>query len=434
MFKLRREERWPALFVALIIFALNLLLFLRYGNVFTVYYFTTWGPFPTHFHVSGFDALTYTVVSNWNSFYTLCFRHPLLVPLLLPLYLINYGMYLLTGLNCVQWVLGVPIMLCAFYAYIYVRRFCRYILRLSSADATMFSLYGFSFAYVLVTSCVPDHFIFSYFLLVYTLFVSAWYLVRHECFPLVEEGVLLLLTAGVTLTNGLKTLLAGWLVNGRQFLSKRHLTMVAVVAALLVTSVELQYHLQVLPGQKARSEALAKVHYHPKPPKHKPKDGKPISYRGLWRLTDVTTPRLRTLTDNLFGESIQLHQDYLLCDVHPTRPVFVAYRHVWQYAVEALVVLLALAGVVAGRHSRLVWLMLSWAAVDAFINLVLGFGIDEVYIMSGHWIFLMPLLSAFTLKKAGRAVAVAVRCVTALLTTYLLVYNIWLIVTFMLTR
>nr|WP_232211161.1 DUF6080 domain-containing protein [Prevotella conceptionensis] len=43
--------------------------------------------------------------------------------------------------------------------------------------------------------------------------------------------------------------------------------------------------------------------------------------------TDKDTPRLTSVVENVFGESIQLHRDHLLEDLFISRPVAVHYGH-----------------------------------------------------------------------------------------------------------
>lgn len=63
----------------------------------------------------------------------------------------------------------------------------------------------------------------------------------------------------------------------------------------------------------------------------------------------------RSVVDNLMGESLQLHRDHLLEDVQQERPVFVGYRSYMNYVVEAIVVLLLIAGALVARRQRFLY-------------------------------------------------------------------------------
>lgn len=90
---------------------------------------------------------------------------------------------------------------------------------------------------------------------------------------------------------------------------------------------------------------------------------------GFLSWTDVTTSRSQALIENFFGESIQLHEDYLLEDElrnNCARPMFVPYRHWWNYAAEAILLLLFAGGIWAGRKHRFLWLALSYLHSTCF--------------------------------------------------------------------
>ena len=89
-------------------------------------------------------------------------------------------------------------------------------------------------------------------------------------------------------------------------------------------------------AKKARREAVLKA--------QAAKMGKSLEDHGFLKWTDISTSRWQTLYENLFGESLQFHQDYLLEDTLVHRPVFVAYRWTLSYVVEGLILLLFVVG------------------------------------------------------------------------------------------
>ena len=142
--------------------------------------------------------------------------------------------------------------------------------------------------------------------------------------------------------------------------------------------------------------------------------------------TDVSTDRFETVVHNLFGETIQLHQDYLLDDTLKNRPVVVEYRYVLNYVVEALIAALFLTGIWMGRKERFLWMALSCFAFDMVLHLGLGFGINEVYIMGPHWLFVIPISIAYIFKHANTRWHLPLRVITTLLAIFLLGWNGWL--------
>ena len=124
IFRIKQEERWLALFVFLWMTALNALTIIKYHTEFTKILDSYGRHFINLFHMSGFDPLTYSVVSNWDTSYNV-YRHPLLAFFMYPAYLINQGLMAVTGLNCVQFVIAVILVFCAFYAFIFLYRILR---------------------------------------------------------------------------------------------------------------------------------------------------------------------------------------------------------------------------------------------------------------------------------------------------------------------
>ena len=166
----------------------------------------------------------------------------------------------------------------------------------------------------------------------------------------------------------------------------------------------------------------------PKPVRRR-KNGKPIANGEFIGWTDITTSRSESIVENLLGESIQLHQDHVLGDVLKSRPMIVSYNHWYNYAVEAVIALLFVLGVWAGRRSRFMWLVMSYFALDMVLHIGLGFGINEVYIMSAHWIYAIPIAIAFLLKNVGRRrYQLALKGVLALLALWLWTWNVTLVV------
>ena len=152
--------------------------------------------------------------------------------------------------------------------------------------------------------------------------------------------------------------------------------------------------------------------------------GKPMGKGEFIEWTDATTPRLTTAVENLFGESIQLHRSHLLEDTLRGRPVIVRYEWAANYVAEALLVMLFAAGIWCGRRSRFMWTALSGFAFDMALHLGLGFGINEVYIMGAHWLFVIPIAIGFAVKAAeGRRAARWLRALLLLLTLWFMAYN-----------
>lgn len=455
LFSIRREERWVALTALVFFVALNALTIARYYAQFSTPTDDYWTLFIFGFKVSGFDPITYYVVSDWEARYNV-YRHPLLSFYMYLPYLLNKGLMWLTGINCVQFVVAIMLVFSGFYAFIFLYRILREIVELRHSDAFLLTGLFFSFAFILLSAMVPDHFVISLMLLLLTLYVSGRYMKERKEMSLLTTIVLFVATAGVSLNNGLKIFMASWFVNGKRFLMPKHLFLAVILpAALMWGFCRFEYRQFVWEGEQARHALKAKKQKAtaqktkviaskptssakndttshkpvsaPKPTKKRQIQGAPLMGGEFMRWTDVTTSRWGSVVENLFGESIQLHTDYLLQDVFRSRPMIVSYRYVFPYIIEGIVVLLFLVGIWMGRRSRFLWLALSWFLLDVALHIGLGFGINEVYIMSAHWMFVVPIAIGFLLHHCHFRYLPWLRGLLILLTAYLLIYNGWLI-------
>ena len=518
-FSLRRHERPVFLFALLLAVVLQTIIICRYNDIFTNPGPKYWAVFLHNFSVSGYDPITYSVVTDWTAKYNV-YRHPLLAFFMAPLYWLNLGLTALTGVNCVQYVVAFFWILATAYAFLFFYRIVLNILTgvdgsrfkvqsamrvqgsegpsdgsiaaaqrskfnvqtpsdgsntlltAPQAQALLLSALLFSFGHVLLAGMAPDHFILSMMMLLLLLLVSLEKLQQQRPFTIAEALIFFIIIAGITLSNGVKVFICVLLVNWFAFSPKRNKissndveTQTARVStpllngrgrgvglvffsllfasALLWGIARAEYHYLVLPQEKiahakkaadkkrkqeaaARRKAEAEKTFQmlidqaqatgdtslfaqathrldsvrtAKPKVRRNPYGKPIAKGEFMRWTDITTSRWSSAVENLFGEGIQLHRDYALGDVLRHRPVIVNYRSPVQYIIEAIILLLFLAGVWCGRRSRFLWIALACAAFDMLLHLGLGFGLNEVYIMSAHWIFVLPLAMTFLFKN-----------------------------------
>ena len=525
-FSLRRHERPVFLFALLLAIVLQAIIIYRYNDIFTNPGPKYWAVFLHNFSVSGYDPITYSVVTDWTAKYNV-YRHPLLAFFMAPLYWLNLGLTALTGVNCVQYVVAFFWILATAYAFLFFYRIVLAILTGSDgsrfkvqsatrvqgsegssdgsntfstapqAQALLLSALLFSFGHVLLAGMAPDHFILSMMMLLLLLLVSLEKLQLQRPFTIAEALIFFIIIAGITLSNGVKVFICVLLVNWLTLSPKRNKisssdveTQTARVStpllngrgrgvglvflsllfasALLWGIARAEYHYLVLPQEKiahakkaadkkrkqeaaARRKAEAEKTFQmlidqaqasgdtslfaqathrldsvrtAKPKVRRNPYGKPIAKGEFMRWTDITTSRWSSAVENLFGEGIQLHRDYALGDVLRHRPVIVNYRSPVQYIIEAFILLLFLAGVWFGRRSRFLWIALACAAFDMLLHLGLGFGLNEVYIMSAHWIFILPLAMTY-LFKAMEKQGILLPCslVTLLLSLYLYIWN-----------
>lgn len=419
----RREELLPGAVAMVVIVALNALMVARHYDVFA--HNTRggwWAMYLGHFHVSGYDPILYLVMSAWKVLFS-GVRHPLLLWMLWPAAELNKWLMEAAGLNCAQLITAAMLTAADAASFIIMHRLLRDVVGVGRGDAALLSALFFSFAYVMVPLVVPDHFAFSMTLLLLTLYVAGRRLRAGRPLSGALTVALFVVTAGVTLSNGVKVLLAQWATCGRRFFAWRNLLCVAVApsalllwAAFTVGNVPKERTEADVEADRAQQRRLGL-------PPHASDTPEPMGTTGFLNWTDASTPRLAAAVENIFGESLQLHRDHLLGDVWFTRPAIVRYRWAASYVAEALLVALFALGVWAGRRDRFLRLCLLWFAFDMALTLGLGFGLNEAFIFGPHWLFVMPLAMAFALRAcAGRRLA-ALRCAIAALALWLWAWN-----------
>lgn len=463
VFRVKPEERMQAAVALMVIVALNALFIWRLHELFLQPGFGPyWKAFEHELHLSGYDPYTYLTVTDWDVVYE-AHRHPLLAFFIWPLWLLNQGLTWLFGVNCVQYVVALVVIASSLYSYVFLYRIHREIVGLRRDDATLLTMFAFSMAYLLLSVIVPDHFTVSMFLLLMIFYISGICIRKGREFRWWQSAVLFFITAGVTLSNGVKVFLSGFFVNRRDFFRLKYLLLAVLLPSALLWGIAVwQHYTFVEPRQQAREkveklkservkERVAKMspeekaRYEAKKARREAvlrrqaeKTGKPMEDHGYLKWTDISTSRWQTIYENLLGETIQFHRRHFLEDTLVGRPLFVPYLSVFSYVIEALVVLLALMGVWYGRRSRFLQLCLSCLAIDMGIHLVLGFGINEVFIMAPHFLFILPIATAYLLKEkrrdgVRRKGALAIRLAITALTAYLFTYNGILLTYFLLT-
>lgn len=440
IFRIKKDERGMALSAALYAVVLNLLVILHYASLYTKVGEAYHQLFVRTFHISGFDPLSYAVVSQWEQAYNI-YRHPLLAFFMFPAAQLNQALMAITGLNMAPFIVGCMLVFCAFYSILFLYRLMVQVIGVQRLDASLLSAFFMSMAYVMVSVSVPDHFCFSMFMLLLTLWVAGRKMQQGQPFTKWQTILFFIVTAGISLNNGIKIFMANAWVNGRKFWRPANICLAIVLPSLLMwgaARMEWNYYerpSQYIKNQKRKAEvavAHAKIAQavrdtthltdttaikraiqqaikrqahqqymadHKQPwNRHK---GQPMGKGEFTQWTDGTTSRWQSTVDNLMGESIQLHEDHLLQDTLRARPLFVPYRYALNYVVEGLVALLFLWGIWAGRRHRLLWLALSFWAFDMAIHMGLGFGLNEVYIMGAHWLFVIPIAYAYLLRQTA---------------------------------
>lgn len=439
LFTIQKEERWLACCGLLYCIALQVLMFMKYGERFMARG-AFWEHIVKDFNISGFDPYVDLIVSQWRVMYAL-FRHPLISVFLYPFTKFN-EMLMAFGLpNCAFFITATVYTILGVYSMLWLFRTLRHVVGLAWGGAMLLTAWFFSFASIMLAVFVPDHFAISLCVLILTTYLSGMCMLRGRMIKWWQLALMFTFSAGVTLTNSVKIILSALFVNRRAALRPRFWLLAFVLpATLMFGTYKYIYDEIYMPERQAieaneivRAQKDKKFANQRKRAKKREAERRKhqIAEGDYFQWTDKDLSRTRSITENIFGESVQLHQDHLLKDVNRGRPVFVSYDYWAQYIVVALVILLFLAGVVAGIREPLMWMLLSWFVFDMTIHLGLGFGLTEVSIMGAHWMFIIPIGTAYLLRRMSGHWKVALQTLIGLLALYLIIYNGSLLVKYM---
>jgi len=434
IFKVKKEERWLAFAMLAVFVTFNAMVIASHYHVYTMEaHGGFWSVFTKNFRMSGYDCWSWITVSGGRIHFVTS-RHPLYLTFLYPLYLLNDWLIQNVGYNFAVYFMAVIIVFSAFYAVLFMYRVFREVLELRRKDARLLTLLLFSFGHVLIPTMVPDHFVISLMLLSLTLYVTGKKMKKGQLLTAWQSLVLTFFTAGMATSNGVKTLLAGLFTNGKKVFTCKFISIGVVLPLLLLLGIQQsQYYLLEVPQQAVvrhiESETLKKnpqkvlEHKKQRDEWQRTHLGQPVGDGVITKLMDVSTPRIPTIVENFFGESIQLHQRSLLMDVSWERPIFVEYNWSVNYIIEAFVVLLFIVGIVFSYKQRFFKMLLAWFACDLTLHLILGFAVTEVYIMTSGWAFIIPISYGYLLKRLSMKWLKLMRVALIMLTVYLWIYN-----------
>ena len=434
IFKVKKEERWLAFAMLAVFVTFNAMVIANHYHVYTMEaHGGFWSVFTKNFRMSGYDCWSWITVSGGRIHFVTS-RHPLYLTFLYPLYLLNDWLIQNVGYNFAVYFMAVIIVFSAFYAVLFMYRVFREVLELRRKDARILTLLLFSFGHVLIPTMVPDHFVISLMLLSLTLYITGKKMKKGQLLTAWQSLVLTFFTAGMATSNGVKTLLAGLFTNGKKVFTCKFISIGVVLPLLLLLGIQQsQYYLLEVPQQAVvrhiESETLKKnpqkvlEHKKQRDEWQRTHLGQPVGDGVITKLMDVSTPRVPTIVENFFGESIQLHQRSLLKDVSWERPIFVEYNWSLNYIIEAFVVLLFIVGIVFSYKQRFFKMLLAWFACDLTLHLILGFAVTEVYIMTSGWAFIIPISYGYLLKRLSMKWLKLMRVALIMLTIYLWIYN-----------
>ncbi|MBQ0073346.1 MAG: GtrA family protein [Prevotella sp.] len=466
IFKIRQEERKVAFLAFCLFTVLNLLHIMVYVERFSAVDSDTWKKFVRAFKLSGFDPITYSVLTDWSCSYNV-FRHPLLAYFVWPFSKLNALFIEYFNVNLAIFIESAILIFFATYSFLFLHRIFHQIIGTSRKEANVLTMLTFSFAYIMLATIAPDHFGPSMFAIILALYICGLKLQKGRALNWWQTIVMFFFTAGISLNNGLKIFLVALMTRRRRFFKPGYIIIAVLLpSALMWGMARFSYATFVHPKELARiekkrnaeerirnritekvkdtiaikdsalivqavdsemSRMQAKREKRRRMSAFYKHTGEPIAKGEFSRWTDISTSRWDVAVENLFGESIMMHEKYLLGDVLVNRPVIVRYNNWFNYIIEALLLSLFAAGVWMGRRNHFLWTAMSCFLLDMLLHMGLGFGINEIFIMSAHYLFVLPIAMAYLLVNLQEKRRKILLGTLGVLAAYFWIWNISLL-------
>ena len=421
---------------------LNVMMLLYHYDAWTNPKVGFWTAFWTKFEVSGFDPYTYIVVSKWRPLYVIS-RHPLLSVMVMPLSWLNGWLMEVTGINCSIFIVAVLMVILTVMSWTLTYRIMRSIIGLTYGTSLLLTAFFFSFSHVMLLIFVEDHMAMSLPLLLLAVYLSGKAIKEERRLPLKHSLPLLFVSTAVTTTNCIKVFFADLFSRlGKESLWQmtRHFSLylipLSVIFALLAyqqdttQATEMRNSMHTVQKRMEKDSAFAVQWQKEMLANRKAKENQIIKLPFVTN-TDYKIDRLPSLVENIFGEGLILHTEYALRDSNKNnRPVLVRYNHWYYYAIEAIIVWLFLLGAWLARKERVMQAVLAMFLFDMTLHVGLNFASADVYIMTAHWAFVIPIAVAYLVKKTAIKPLTHRLLISTiiLLTTFLWIHNLSIIV------
>lgn len=247
-----------------------------------------------------------------------------------------------------------------------------------------------SFGFVWVLAAVPE----SFPLAMLSLLLTVWYckkvLTRHCEYPIGNWVwfALFLFCSGITITNGLKVLVAYVICNWPMLVKRRKMQW-GEIRPITVLGFGIAAFVMFGVGFFALRMALWNMNH----PESVKTASAAISQTLSWIPEDLGVwGRLHGFAVNFL--TVPVVSRFAFSDiVHPGHPSMG-----WMLWAGVLFLLCGLS-VIRNRESKIVHVLLGMFSIDLLIHIVCGWGLAEGWIFCAHWFWMMPILVVMLFKK-----------------------------------
>jgi hypothetical protein len=204
--------------------------------------------------------------------------------------------------------------------------------------------------------------------------------------------ILFFLTAGTTITNGIKVLISIFFTN---FTFKKKLFWISCISLAFLLVITPVYIISRKLAQTTQNSNSVVISSHES---EQIKINNKSNLPGFAKFINFNEPFFPSLIENFIGESLLFHDADLAIDVTRGRSVTMPYKSKIKYIITISLFILFLLGFILNRKNKFVVYLFCFWLVDIFIHLICRFGFDEPYIFSSHWLMLIPIVLAYLLK------------------------------------
>lgn len=378
------------------------------------------------FHISGYDNFLVNIIKDPMHYAYATIRHPLLSLYMLPLHIVycilqsNYFiMCIVAGLTA-----GAN-----FYMYLILTK----IVGINKIEATILTLLFISFGYILLMGITLESYPFSLFLLIYSLYYIGLRIKQNIPIKIKQYIILFFLTAGVTLTNGLKIIVA--IIFEHFSFKKKFLWALYISITFLIAIIPVYVGTKLFINKANETSSSANPVQIISSKQSINEKTNTSKQPGFLDFIDFNTPFIPAVIHNFIEEPIIYHDSKL--DTRNSNLqnniILTNYSKPFHFIIPIGLFLISMFSLIISFRNNFVQYLAYFYAIDILIHIVFRFGLNEAYIFAPHWIMIIPILIGFFLKKLPIRFRRIVTFAFTILSLYLLIENVQMLSSYLLS-
>lgn len=377
-------------------------------------------------HFSGYDPNSFiSAFSQPIQTAQATIRHPLFRVFMLPLSLVINAATVFINSEVVVFLIYLFFNVVGCYSVIFLFRILNEIINLNIFRSVLLCVFFSSFAHVLAQFFTPESYPISLLLLLICIYIIGEELKTEEQQSPLLHSILFFLTAGTTITNGLKFLILYWF---RKSTLVHKLKWILVTGALfLFTSGVVYLGTKVLEKRRPLNTSITTIN-ETKTQQKKTVTEITKTSPGFLKFINFKIKLWPSVIENMLGESVLYHDANFKSDISRGRDIYLSYSNKTNYIFIAILYSLLVFVLLLSIKEELIFMLISMFSVDLFIHVICRFGLDEAYIFSAHWIFIIPIiLSHIYIKINSKRIHIIADVTFIILTLYTLQNNLTMI-------